>query len=55
MNQESFRILEFDSIRLKLKSLANSDWAREIASQIQPSDDLDEVQSRMELLISARC
>lgn len=48
MNQESFRILEFDSIRLKLKSLANSDWAREIASQIQPSDDLDEVQSRLD-------
>ncbi|MBR1420756.1 MAG: endonuclease MutS2 [Selenomonadaceae bacterium] len=48
MNRESYRILEFDSIRLKLKSLANSDWAREIASQIQPSDDLDEVQSRLD-------
>ena len=48
MNRESYRILEFDSIRLKLKSLANSDWAKEIASQIQPSDDLDEVQSRLD-------
>ena len=41
MNQESFRILEFDSIRRKLESLANSDWAKEIASQIQPNDNLD--------------
>ena len=38
MNQEAFRILEFDAIRKKVSTYANSDSARELAENLLPAD-----------------
>ena len=47
MNNEAFKVLEFDKILELLKNCATSKFAKELVNNLMPSDDFDEVQERI--------
>ncbi|MBQ7704451.1 MAG: hypothetical protein IJT73_03350 [Selenomonadaceae bacterium] len=53
MLTDSFRILEFDKIRAMLKNCATSNFGKELAEKILPSDEVATVQENLSLTTEA--
>ena len=53
MLTDSFRILEFDKIRAMLKNCATSNFGKELAEKILPSDEIETVQENLSLTTEA--
>ena len=53
MLKNSFKILEFDKILARLRDCATSNFGKELADKLQPSDDFDTVKENLSLTTEA--
>ncbi len=53
MIKDSFKILEFDKIRSRLREHATSNFGKELAAQIEPDDDFENIRRNLELTTEA--
>lgn len=53
MIKDSFKILEFDKIRSRLREHATSNFGKELAAKIEPDDDFENIRRDLELTTEA--
>lgn len=53
MIKDFFKVLEFDKIQMKLKDCASSNFGKELAEKIFPSDDFETVRENLKLTTEA--
>ena len=53
MLKNSFKILEFDKILARLRDCATSNFGKELAAKLEPSDDFESVRESLSLTTEA--